>query len=328
MKKMFISVIALAMSVMAMATETAYVELRLTGNSGLYDEMTLTEDDGYTNAYEDGADAEKIMYQANTRSVLIYGFVGSLKCGDVAAANLDGLAIGFKTNMIDQNYTISFEVAEGRELKLYDRVTKTTTTITEGESYAFSVDASLVGQHEVADRFVIGAPSYTVTTNAYGWASFSSIDGLAIPAGLVAYKGAINGEVLDLNEVDHIAANEGVILKGEANHAYVLELGTGSSDFAGNDLKPATAWASHSGTIFVLKDEALYEYTGSDFPANKAYLQISGNNAPRRISLRFGQEQGVEEIEAGVNAVKFVENGQILIKRGEAVYTLQGQIVK
>lgn len=164
MKKMFISVIALAMSMMAMATETAYVELRLTGNSGLYDEMTLTEDDSYTQAYEDGADAAKIMYQANTRSVLIYGMVDGLECGDVAAANLDGLLIGFKTNMIDVDYTISFEVAEGRALSLFDRVTGISHAINEGESFNFSVEAAQVGRVAIADRFVINyeAPAYVI----------------------------------------------------------------------------------------------------------------------------------------------------------------------
>jgi hypothetical protein len=327
---MFISVIALAMSVMAMATETAYVELRLTGNSGLYDEMTLTEDDSYTSAYEDGADAEKIMYQANTRSVLIYGLVDGLECGDVAAANLDGLAIGFKTNMIDQNYTLSFEVAEGRELKLYDRVTKTTTTITEGASYAFSVEAAQVGQVEVNNRFVLGLPSYSVTMNAYGWASFSSADDLAIPAGLTAYKGAYAGEVLNLNEVDNIKANEGVILYGNAGQTYELELGNGSSDFAGNNLKPASAWENHSGTVYVLHDEALYQYTGANFPANKAYLEIPVSaGAPRRISFRFNGTTALENAELNeAKAVKFVENGQVFIRRGNEVFNLQGQIVK
>ena len=327
---MFISVVALAMSVMAMATETAYVEFRLTGNSGLYDEMTLTEDDSYTNAYEDGADAEKIMYQANTRSVLIYGLVDGLECGDVAAANLDGLAIGFKTNMIDQNYTLSFEVAEGRELKLYDRVTKTTTNITEGASYAFSVEAAQVGQVAVNDRFVIGLPSYSVTMNAYGWASFSSADDLAIPAGLTAYKGAYAGEVLNLNEVDNIKANEGVILYGNAGQTYELELGNGSSDFAGNNLKPASAWENHSGTVYVLHDEALYQYTGANFPANKAYLEIPVSaGAPRRISFRFNGTTALENAELNeAKAVKFVENGQVFIRRGNEVFNLQGQIVK
>ena len=63
-------------------------------------------------------------------------------------------------------------------------------------------------------------------------------------------------------------------------------------------------------------------------PANKAYLQIGGSAAPARIAFRFNGEQGIEETEMSVKAVKFIENGQIFIKRGEAIYNIQGQIVK
>ena len=163
MKKMFISVIALAMGVMAMATETVNVQIKLTGETGGANSVFLTEDDAYTNAYEPGADVEKMMSQSNSKSVLMYGFVGSTPCEDVVAANLDGLCLGFTTNQVDQNYTLSFIDYEGsKTLTLYDRVTKTPTVITDGGSYNFSVTAAEVGRVAVEDRFVINyvAPTY------------------------------------------------------------------------------------------------------------------------------------------------------------------------
>ena len=165
MKKMFISVIALAMSVMALATETAYVQIKLTGESGGASSVFLTEDDAYTNAYESGADVEKMMSQSNSKSVLMYGFVGTTPCEDVVAANLDGLVLGFTTNQLDQNYTLKFIDYEGsKTLTLYDRVTKTPTVITDGGSYNFSVTAAEVGRVAINDRFVINyvAPSYVI----------------------------------------------------------------------------------------------------------------------------------------------------------------------
>jgi hypothetical protein len=155
MKKMFISVIALAMGVTAMATETAYVQIKLTGETGGASNVFLTEDDAYTNAFEPGADVEKMMSQANSKSVLMYGFVGTTPCEDVVAANLDELALGFATNQVDQNYTLKFIDVEGRTLKLYDKVTGTVTTIANNGTYNFSVDASLVGRHQINDRFAI-----------------------------------------------------------------------------------------------------------------------------------------------------------------------------
>ena len=174
--------------------------------------------------------------------------------------------------------------------------------------------------------------SYTVTPNSFGYASFSAAEATVIPTtGVTVYKGAINGDALDLTPItDYIPANTGVIVMGTAGQPYEFEVTSAAvADLSDNALKAYTDWASHSGTIFVLKDEALYRYTGSDFPDNKAYLQISSaNNAPKRISLRFNQTTAIDNVEAGAQAEKFVENGQIYIRRGNEVFNLQGQIVK
>lgn len=170
-----------------------------------------------------------------------------------------------------------------------------------------------------------------VTTNAFGWASFSyNADLEAIENDLKIYKGALAGDVLNLNEMNYVAADEGVIVYGTPSTTYHFAAGTGTSDFTGNDLKPASAWASHSGTIFVLHDEALYQYTGSDMPANKAYLQISSgqNPAPKHIRMVINGATAVDNVEAeSVKAEKFVEDGQVYIRRGNEVFNLQGQKV-
>jgi hypothetical protein len=156
MKKMFISVIALGMGVMAMATESAYVQIKLTGENGGANKVFLTEDDAYTNAFEPGADVEKMMSQSNSKSVLMYGFVGSTPCEDVVASDLEGLVLGFKTNMLDANYKLTFSDVSGKALKLLDRVTNELVDIVNNGEYAFSVEAAQVGRVAVDDRFVIG----------------------------------------------------------------------------------------------------------------------------------------------------------------------------
>ena len=337
MKKLFISIIAVAFSLSAMAAPTAAARIKLVGSNATYavNTLFLNEDDARNSSYESGYDAESMMTLSNPFSVLIYAYVDEHPCEYVATDNLDGLEISFTTNMLDADYTLQFSNVSGRQLKLYDRVTKTTTLINEGDSYPFSVDPSQVGQHEVNNRFVLGLPSYSVTMNVDGWASFSSYDDLEIPTGLTAYQGTLNGNELDLNAVDYIKAGEGVILYGDANQSYTLDLGNGLSVFT-NDLKPSSAWASHSGTIYCLHNEgvgttAFYQYTGSNMPANKAYLQISSSPsaAPKRITMRFNGATAIDNVEAeSVKAEKFVENGEILIRRGNEVYNLQGQIVK
>lgn len=337
MKKMFISVIALAMSVMAMATETAYVEIKLLGETGGSNSVFLFEDDAYTNAFEPGADVEKIMSQANSKSVLMYGFVGTTPCEDVVAANLDGLSLGFTTNQVDQNYTLKFVDVEGRALTLYDRLLNVSTPIVNNGTYNFTATE---GRVAVNDRFFINLDeddfSYSLTTNAYGWASYSNdledVE-LTSPAGLKIYTGEFDGvETLALTQVDYVKAGQGVVVKGAANTTYYFAAGTGASVYGTNHLKPTSAFdPANYQNVFVLKDEALYEYVGTTaLAANKAYLQLPGgpSSAPKRITLRVEETQGIENVVASEKAEKFVENGQIFIKRGEAVYNLQGQVVK
>lgn len=157
MKKIFISALAIAMGVSAMAAETAYVQIKLTAEGGGVSSIFLTEDNAHTNAFEPGVDVEKMMTQSNSKSVLLYGLVGTTPCEDVVALNLDELKIGMKTNQVAQNYTMTFIDFSGRELTLLDKVTNQVITINATTpAYNFSVEAAQVGQKAIDDRFVIG----------------------------------------------------------------------------------------------------------------------------------------------------------------------------
>ena len=50
--------------------------------------------------------------------------------------------------------------------------------------------------------------------------------------------------------------------------------------------------------------------------------------APKRISMHFDAATGVENVETAAPIEKFMQEGQVLIRRGENVYNLQGQIIK
>lgn len=158
MKKIFFSIIALAMGVAAMATQTAVVQIKLTGVTGaVSNSVYLIEDDAYTSAYESGADVEKMMSQANNKSVLMYGFVGTTPCEYVVTNNLDGVKLGLTTNQVDDNYTLTFKNFSGRELKLYDAVVDSVITINASTpDYAFT---AAMGRVAVNDRFSIGEPA-------------------------------------------------------------------------------------------------------------------------------------------------------------------------
>jgi len=220
--------------------------------------------------------------------------------------------------------------------------------------YSFSLKdetAYVEGENSViADRFVINYnPALfvaSVTTNEDGWASFSwNADlVLAYPAGLTIYKGDFNDDLANpaiaLNPVADIPAGAGVFVKGEANTTYYFAATTATADMSGNDIAgcvdatPVSNFAGHD--IYTLRyangETALWHYTGTDdIPAHKAVLPISlgGAPAPRRISFHFEETQAVENVQSdNVQCIKFIENGEVLIRRGEAVYNLQGQMVR
>lgn len=326
----------------SMATETAFVRVKLSSVAHPTDgacEIKLIENDARTSAYESGYDAKSMATLSNDYSVLFYGFVGTEKCSDIATNDLTGTALGFTTNNVDTEYKLSFRLFSGNEFYIYDRVAHKSILVNASTpDYTFNAAA---GRVEVNDRFVIGIPAaYNVTLNDYGFASFSASESVVVPDDVDAYQAkfvSMNDEVL-LTKITEkiIPANTGVILYGTAlaNHSLaVLTDGTATlPTIALNDLMPSSALdPSNYSNVFVLKGEALYEYVGTTaLAANKAYLQLpSGSAAPQRIRMVINEVTAVENVAVeSVKAEKFVENGEILIRRGNEVYNLQGQIVK
>jgi len=243
------------------------------------------------------------------------------------------LALAFDAND-NTEYTLSFASFLGEEYTITDLANNNyvITVNANTQDYVFSITGD-ERNSTIADRFVINyqaAPTYPaqVTTNDKGLATFShaSIDLAMVESGVKLYKGAISGDVLNLTQVDYVPAGQGVIVYGEANTTYHLNYGDGGADFTDNELKAAGAWL---GAGYVLSGNLLYVYEGADFPENKAFLEIPSSGAPRRIRLAFDNATAIDNVEAeAVNAEKFIENGQIFIRRGNEVFNLQGQIVK
>ena len=323
MKKIFVTIMTLAAAVFQMqAIEDASISILLESDNNRSSVVTLNQAAIYT-ANEQNASEMLAQITNTTTAVNIYAIAPYGNMAIYGTNDIIGTYVGFTTNS-RTNYSLTFGEVSGSQLYLIDHGVSPIQVVAIENDVVYPFTAAATST--INNRFEI-ARSFPVTLNEYGWASFSSSIDLVAPAGLTVYEGDLDGEVLQLNSKDYIAANEGVILGGNANQTYVLTPGSGL-DLYNNDLKPSSAWASHAGTIYCLKGNALYEYTGSDMPANKAYLQVGGSSAPKRISLQVNAEQGVENVNASVKAEKFVENGQILIKRGENVFNLQGQIVK
>ena len=185
-----------------------------------------------------------------------------------------------------------------------------------------------------------------------GWATFASPVKVAVPSGVTAYKAEyqLNGneeELLLTSIGDVIPAGEGVILHGEADHVYTFSpTNDAAGAYTGNALVGCpvrTDITSVAATkdIFCLRYSELYSltgffiYSGQYIAAGKAYLPLpkaEPSSAPRRIRFVFREEQGTTGFDPtnaeAVPTTKFIENGQLYIRRGDAVYTIQGVRVK
>ena len=185
-----------------------------------------------------------------------------------------------------------------------------------------------------------------------GWATFASPVKVAVPSGVTAYKAEyqLNGneeELLLTSIGDVIPAGEGVILHGEANHVYTFSpTNDAAGDYTDNALvgcpvRTDITSVAATNDIFCLRYSELYSltgffiYSGQYIAAGKAYLPLpkaEPSSAPRRIRFVFREEQGTTGFDPtnaeAVPTTKFIENGQLYIRRGNAVYTIQGVRVK
>ena len=141
------------------------------------------------------------------------------------------------------------------------------------------------------------------------------------------YKGKVNGNSVQLTEVDDIPADNAAILKSTASPIVLTLTTTASGDFTDNDLKGAKADtdASEMSYAYCLSNGSngvgFYKYTGNGvyeiIPANRAYLIIVGSNsAPAYNFLGFDEDDATSLSE------------ELRVKSEESiVYDLQGRKV-
>lgn len=337
--KIFTVLAAIAMTAMVSAQTFNRIVVNIEKGSDS-DELYLIESPSFTDDFENSYDETKF-FTGNT--VYIYGTTAAGSQSTVVTNNLQGAYIGYRATAAG-SVTITFsdlqsDLADVTTYFLLDTEEGVYTQIGTGSSdkYVFTAAAG-----DYPNRFMIVEP-VKVTTNEDGWASFANKIALAPLGGLAAYYAEYDAAntAVDLHETEMIPAAEGVFLYGNALTEYTLTPNvTGLSASAEqNDLVGCVSYTDVSGVtdaIYCIRNvggvSALYQYTGANIPAGKAYLPVtvSGPNpAPKHITLRFNGTNAINNVEAeSVKAEKFVENGEIFIRRGNEVYNLQGQIVK
>lgn len=182
-----------------------------------------------------------------------------------------------------------------------------------------------------------------VNLNSAGYATFSCKDPSYIAtAGVTAYKAYVNDELITLTALDgNIPAGEGVLLYGNTAGTRVeLPVATSgnSADVTGNSLKPTTladgslaekeanSWALGDGTEFL-------RFTGSAYIHNRAYLVHTVGANAKAMRMVFADDlltTGINNtvVETSQRDGKFIENGNIVIKKNGMKYNVAGQVIK
>lgn len=153
----------------------------------------------------------------------------------------------------------------------------------------------------------IKANAYLVTTNAAGWASFCAAENTTLSGEAKTYVcTAVDNNIVTLEPVTHIPANEGVFIKGEPNATYQIAPAKTGDAVSINLIKGCLTATTLAGTegayiLGVKNGEAgIYQVTSSiTVPAGKAYLQPATTGLAKFLSIAFpGFTTAIEGIEA------------------------------
>lgn len=184
---------------------------------------------------------------------------------------------------------------------------------------------------------------HILSLTAGKWASFCPSYSVTIPANVTAYKASINGakDEITATAIDGgiIPAAEGVLLKATATDEYTFVKTETTASVSDNFLKGTTERTSSAtlkGTetylMALLKNEDKFvSYTGSYFPANRAYFAVTPPTlAPSAIRIveEENNATSLDNIEYTDETVKFIQNGQLYIKRNGVVYDAMGRIIR
>lgn len=186
---------------------------------------------------------------------------------------------------------------------------------------------------------------YVGTLNNYseaseGYATFCGSENFTI-SGATAYKAALNaeGDALELTSLSGIIpANAGIILAGTKGAEYTITYtAENATTITENILEGTTAEVTRTSIqtqenfyAFDKTDNTFKKYTGINFPANRAYFQTGATLAPSAIRIidENNDATNIDAIEATDEAVKFILDGKLFIKKDGVVYDALGRVVR
>ena len=160
--------------------------------------------------------------------------------------------------------------------------------------------------------------------------------------GAKVYKAQISGDNVVLTEIDGVVpASTGVIIAGEDAASYEISyVGTDASAVTENDLhgvsaRTLTSDLAGTSTLLALeKTSATFkEYTGTYFPANKAYLLVPSTS--RQLSMVFAGDDevtainGVESNDGTSTTIrKYLKDGRLVIETANGLFNAAGARIR
>lgn len=191
------------------------------------------------------------------------------------------------------------------------------------------------GGKSVYPAYVVFNPAAVITPDhAYVTYVTTKVLDFTDVAGLDAYVATgASGDVISLTEVGAVPANTPLLLHGTASTTYNVPVVASASAPAENLLVAGTGADINSASKYVLSfQDPNYVFAATNeqaatVPEGKAYLDLSGANAPSviRIVENTTNIMNVNDVE---NAVKFIENGKLYIKKNGVTYNVVGAVVK
>ena len=285
------------------------------------------------------------------RSVALYVEYGGVKYQHFASApaTMKNLTLGAMTDDAAEYNLIISDVIGSFTIKLGDAepfvVAEGTTVITLAANQTASI--GIINY--------VPAPTCDYSREGLTVGKYYTI---CLPKAVENPEGASFWNMIHRNSEGTLAFLEEATGGLEAGRPYIFQAEATSLCFEySGDAEPAGAYGALVGTlaemdqdaltaaganIYLLNNNELWLVSGQSgnvLPANRAYVVYSelipGNpqSAPgrrvRAIPMQTNGATGFENVDVeAAKAVKFMEDGKIFIKRGDAIYNLQGQIVK
>lgn len=184
-------------------------------------------------------------------------------------------------------------------------------------------------------------PTYDVEISSAGYATFCLPYNATVPSGLTAYTATDNGESVKLTAIESgkIAANEGVVLKGdEGTYTFVAAEGnvsaTANNQMVGVTEDTPLTSADNAYMLTRKKDDGsiAFRLLATDYTlgANKAYLKLE-NNARNLISVVWDENAtgiyDLSEKEETGNGAIYNLAGQKLTKPQKGINIVNGKLL-